>query len=37
MTYAERKQGYIDKITKRLSSKSLETLMKLYDIMTNSD
>lgn len=35
MTYEEKKQVYIDKITNRLSSKSLETLRKLYDIMTN--
>ena len=35
MTYEEKKQVYIDKITKRLNSKPLETLRKLYDIMTN--
>ena len=35
MTYEEKKQVYIDKITNRLSGKSLETLRKLYDIMTN--
>ena len=35
MTYEEKKQVYIDKITKRLNSKSLETLRKLYDIMAN--
>ena len=37
MTYEEKKQVYIDKITKRLNGKSLETLRKLYDIMTNLD
>ena len=35
MTYEEKKQVYIDKITKRLNGKSLETLRKLYDIMAN--
>lgn len=35
MTYEEKRQVYIDKITKRLSGKSLETLRKIYDIMTN--
>ena len=35
MTYEEKKQVYIDKITNRLGGKSLETLKKLYDIMTN--
>lgn len=35
MTYEEKKQVYIDKITNRLGGKSLETLRKLYDIMTN--
>lgn len=37
MTYEEKKQVYIDKITNRLSGKPLETLRKLYDIMTNLD
>ena len=37
MTQEEKKQVYIDKITKRLNGKSLETLRKLYDIITNSD
>ncbi len=37
MTYEEKKQVYIDKITNRLSDKSLETLRKLYDIMVNLD
>jgi hypothetical protein len=37
MDYKEKKQFYIEKITNRLSSKSLETLRKLYDIMTNLD
>ena len=37
MTYEEKKQVYIDKITNRLSVKSIETLRKLYDIMTNLD
>lgn len=37
MTYEEKKQVYIGKITKRLSWKSLETLRKLYDMMTNLD
>lgn len=37
MTYEEKKQVYIDKITNRLSWKSLETLRRLYDIMTNLD
>jgi hypothetical protein len=37
MTQEEKKQVYIDKITNRLNSKSLETLRKLYDIMTNLD
>lgn len=35
MTYEEKKRVYIDKITKRLNGKSLETLRKLYDIMAN--
>ena len=36
----EKKQVYVDKITNRLSGKSLETLKtlrRLYDIMTNLD
>ena len=33
----EKKQVYIDKITNRISWKSLETLSRLYDIMTNLD
>ena len=37
MTYEEKKQVYIDKITNILSGKSLETLSRLYDIMTNLD
>ena len=37
MTYEEKKQVYIDKITNRLGGKSLDTLIKLYDIMTNLD
>ena len=37
MNYEEKKQVYIDKITNRLSGKSLEALRKLYDIMTNLD
>ena len=37
MSNEEKKQVYIDKITNRLSNKSLETLRKLYDIMTNLD
>lgn len=37
MTYEEKKQVYIDKITNRLRGKSLKTLRKLYDIMTNLD
>ena len=37
MTYEDKKQVYIDKITNRLSVKSIETLRKLYDIMTNLD
>lgn len=37
MTYEEKKQVYVDKIAKRLKGKSLETLRKLYDIMTNLD
>lgn len=37
MTYEEKKQVYINKITNRLNSKSLEILRKLYDIMTNLD
>lgn len=35
MTTDEKKKVYIDKITNRLSGKSLETLRKIYDIMTN--
>ena len=37
MTQEEKKQIYIDKITNKLNSKSLESLRKLYDIMTNLD
>lgn len=37
MEQEEKKQVYIDKITNRLSSKSLESLRKLYDIMTKLD
>lgn len=37
MTYEEKKRVYIDKITSRLSGKSLESLRKLYDIITNLD
>lgn len=37
MTYEEKKQFYIDKITNRLSGKSIEILSRLYDIMTNLD
>ena len=37
MTREEKKQVYIDKITKRLNNKSLESLRKLYDIMLNLD
>lgn len=34
MTRKERKEIYIDKITTRLNSCSLELLMKIYDIIT---
>jgi len=37
MTTDEKKQVYIDKIINRLNGKSLETLRKIYDIMTNLD
>ena len=37
MTDEEKKKVYIDKITNRLSRKSLETLKRLYYIMTTLD